>query len=215
MDPAVAGKIKEFFAKYKLQTFDKGRIFIYAGDDPQGVYYLERGQVREYGIATSGEELVINVFKPKAFFPMSWALNKTPNKFFFEAAEAVDVRMAPPADAVEFLKSNPDVTFDLLGRVFRGTDGLLRRMYFLMGGNAYHRTVLELVIACKRFGKQRPDGSYMLNIKENELAKRGGLTRETFNREIHKLKTARLIEIPASGGIVVKDFVALEQKLET
>jgi len=214
MSPRISQKIKQFFSQYKLQTFEKGRIFIYAGDDPPGIFCLEEGEVREYGIATSGEELVINVFKPPAFFPMSWALNKTPNRYFYEAASNVNLRLAPADAAVEFIKSNPDVMFDLLNRVFRGTDGLLLRMYYLMGGNAYHRTVLELIIACKRFGKLQKDGSYILNIKENELAKRGGLTRETFNREIHKLKTARLIQVTPGGGILIKNFSALEQKLE-
>ncbi len=215
MNQEVSQKIEKFFSEFKLRSFDKGRIFIYAGDQPPGVFYLEQGQVREYGIAASGEELVINVFKPPAFFPMSWAMNKTPNNYFFEAATEVNLRMAPAEAAVEFVKSNPDVMLDLMGRVFRGTDGLLQRMYFLMGGNAFHRTVLELIIACKRFGKLQKDGSYVLNIKENELAKRGGLTRETFNREIHKLKTSGLIEVPHSGGILVKDFATLEQRLDT
>lgn len=214
MDTKISKKVQQFFLQYKLQTFDKGRIFIYAGDQPPGVFYLESGQVREYGIAASGEELVVNVFKPKAFFPMSWALNKTPNIYFYEAASAATLRMAPAEAAVEFIKSNSDVMLDLLSRVFRGTDGLQQRMYYLMGGNAYHRTALELVIACKRFGKRQSDGSYVVNIKENELAKRGGLTRETFNREIHKLKSSGIIEVH-SGGIIIKDFIALEQKLET
>jgi CRP-like cAMP-binding protein len=213
MSSGVEKKVEVFFGQYPLHTFYKGQILIYGGDDPSGIIYLIKGEVRQYDIAPNGEELVVNVYKPASFFPMHWAINKTPNRYFFEAASAVNLRQAPADEVLEFIKNNPDVMLSLLSRLYIGLDGLLQRVTYLMGGSAYERAVYELINACKRFGKRQNDGSYMIDIAENELAKRAGLTRETFNRQARKLKEKDLIEI-GNGKIVVKDLDSLEASLE-
>jgi|SRR3990167_10570157 len=212
MDSKLAQKIEGFFKKYKLRRFNKGYILIYADNDPPGIFHLESGEVKQYDISPGGSEVVVNVFKPPAFFPMSWAINRMPNQYFFEAASEVTLRMAPASDAVEFLKANPEVTFDLLSRVYSGTDGLLRRMAHLMGSNANTRLFYELLIACRRFGKKQPDGTYLIPINEDELAKRAGLTRETVSRELGKIKKMDLVTV-SRKGFAVKDLNRLEAEL--
>lgn len=213
MDDLVASKIKDFFGRYRLRRFKKGQILIYAGDEPPGIFHLVDGEVRQYDIAHNGDEVVVNVFKPPAFFPMSWAINKTPNEYFFETSTEVALRMAPAEEVVAFLKANPDVTYNLLSRLYRGTDGLLRRITYLMKGNARTRTALELIIACKRFGTQQKDGCE-ITIPESELAARAGLTRETVSRELHKLHEEGLITI-GHRSIIVKDLDLLEKELNS
>jgi CRP-like cAMP-binding protein len=213
MTSDVTKKVKEFFEPYLLHTFDKGQILIYGGDDPSGIMYIIKGEVRQYDIAPNGEELVVNVYKPGTFFPMYWAINKTPNRYFFESASKVEIKKAPANEVLTFIKDNPDVMLDLLSRLYIGLDGVLQRMTHLMGGTAYSRAVFELVNACKRFGKQQKDGSYTIEIAENELAKRAGLTRETFNRELHKLKDQGLIEVDHSR-VIIKDLKVLEEKIK-
>jgi len=215
MSPEIAGKINDFFAHYKLQYFDKGQILVQAGKDPDGVYHIVGGQVRQYDIASSGDEVVLNVFKPPAFFPMSWAINHTPNNYFFEAFTNVVARRAPAVDAVQFLRDNPDVTFDLLSRVYKGTDGMLARMSHLMQNSARERILFELAVSVLRFGKPHEDGSYTLAMHETELAARAGLTRETINREMRKLKKEGLVDVTSHGIRVLKlDAVRHEASLD-
>jgi CRP-like cAMP-binding protein len=213
MNDDIKNKVSNFYSSYSLHKFDKGQILIYAGDEPSGIIYLMKGEVRQYDIAPNGDELVINVYKPGTFFPMYWAINKSPNRYFFEAASDVQIKKAPAKAVVEFIKENPDVLFDLLSRVYVGLDGMMQRITYLMGGSAHNRTIFEIVNAAKRFGKKQDNGSYVIDIAETELARRAGLTRETFNREIRKLKERELIEIDNSQ-IVVKDLLALEKRLE-
>lgn len=211
MSSEIANKINDFFEKYKLQYFNKGQILVHGGKDPGGVYYIVGGQVRQYDIAESGDEIVLNVFKPPAFFPMSWAINHTPNAYFFEAFTNVIVRYAPAADAVKFLHDNPDVTFDLLSRVYRGTDGMLARMSHLMQNSARGRILFELANNALRFGRPHEDGSYTLSIRETELAARAGLTRETINREMRKLKKGGLVDV-TTHGIRILNLDAIRQE---
>jgi CRP/FNR family transcriptional regulator, cyclic AMP receptor protein len=212
MNATVSQKIELFFANYRLRSLDEGQILTHAGEDPPGVTHLISGQVRQYEITERGNELVLNTFKPPAFFPMSWAVNKTPNQFFFEAATPVTFRQAPADEAVAFIKANPDVMFDLLQRTYRGTDGLLLRMASIMDGTAYKRVLLELLIMCRRFGEQNGEGEYIISIHENDLAQNAGLSRETVSRELQKAKTSGLVRT-ARKSIIVRDVQALESEL--
>lgn len=192
MNESVSKKVETFFTQYKKQSYKKGEILIRADDTPSGVYYLTEGYVKVYAISQKGEELVVNIFKPNAFFPMSWAINGTDNPYFFEAMDKVKVYRAPKEDAVHFLKENPDVLYDLLSRVYKGIDGVLTRMAYLMGGDAYGRLIAELIIYAKRFGKERENVT--ITISEKDLAALSGMTRETISREIKILKAKGLIK---------------------
>ncbi len=212
MNTLVSKKIEKFFTKYPLKHFDKSQILIYAGDDPLGIFHLISGQVRQYDITEKGEEVVVNLYKPPAFFPMDWAINKTPNQYFFETSEPTVLRIAPASEVIEFLNANHDVTYDLLSRLYSGTTGMQRRMAHLMGGSGHSRVLFELLVECKRFGKLQTDGSYLLMMHEDELARNAGLSRETLNREIVKLKSLKLIDI-THKEIIIKDLKRLEEEL--
>lgn len=193
MDAVVLSTITEFFSHYPVKQIKKEQIIIHAGNEPRGVYHIVSGKIKQYDINYRGDEVVVNVFASPAFFPMSWTINKTENRYFFEAMTDVEVRIAPADDAVTFLKSHPDVMYDLLRRLYSGVDGIQRRMAHLMGGSARSRVIFELFIECSRFGTKNDDESYTLSINESDLAKNSGLTRETTNRELAKLKQAGYI----------------------
>ena len=212
MSDGVTEKVEKFFSKFPERQYPKGQILIFAGDEPTYVYYLKEGKVRQYDISYKGDEVVLNVFKPDAFFPMSTAILDTPNKFFFDAETAVLLRQAPAKKVVKFIIDNPDVMYDLITRVYRGTEGLLGRMAYLMTGSAQSRLVYELIIEAHRFGKRQKDKSVMLVINEKSLGTRVGLSRETVSREIHKLKSQKLLEI-SRVGIRIFDTDKLAEKL--
>jgi CRP-like cAMP-binding protein len=164
VDTVIAKKIDKFFTQFKHVTYKKGEIIIRADDNPSGIFYLISGNVRKYAISKKGDELVVNIFKPISFFPMSWAINNEPNEYFYDALTSLEIYRAPKEKVVEFIKNNPDVLYDLISRVYRGTDGMTRRMTYLMNGNAYARLNIELIIHAKRFGK-KIDNSAKIEVK--------------------------------------------------
>lgn len=213
MTQKVNKEIEAFFASYRLQTVEKGKLLIRGGTDPDGIYFLAEGEVRQFDIASNGDEIVVNVFKSPAFFPMSWAINGTPNRYFYGAYTNLQVRKAPAKAVVDFLRDNPDAVFDLLARVYRGVDGLLNRMVFLMQNSARNRVLFELWLSSQRFGKRTAGSGYRVEITESELATRSGLTRETVSREMRVIKQQGLVKMMA-GGIVVEDLDAIGRELQ-
>lgn len=211
MDEVTAKKVDDFFKKYKYQAYKKGEILIRADENPQGVLYLKGGIVKQYAISRKGDELIINIFRPISFFPMSWAINKTPNNYYYEAMTNLNIWRAPSEDVVAFIKSNPDILYDLMSRVYRGTEGMLQRMTYLMGGNAYARLVIEIIIQAKRFGKN-VGNRIELKIAEKDLASQSGMTRETVSREIKLLKNKKLV-VFTKNVLVIADIQKLEDEL--
>lgn len=208
----VPNKVSSFFEQYPLQTYNKHELLLHAEEPIRSVFYIREGRVSQYDIAPNGNEVVVNVFKPGAFFPMSSAINDIENHYFFESSLETKVHVAPKADVVRFLRDNPDVLFDLLARVYRGVDGVLRRMAHLMGGGAPSRLIFELLNAAYRFGEQQPDGSILVHLTESDLAKHSGLARETVSRLLQELKAASLIET-SRGGFLIRSSAGLEARL--
>lgn len=212
MDEGISKKIDKFFAHYPIRKYPKGQIVIFAGEDPEKVFHILSGKVSQYGISYRGDEVVINIFKAPAFIPMSWAINRTPNLYFFKADEEMTAHVAPPNDVVAFIKANPDVMFNLLSRLYNGVEGMLARTVHLMSGSAKSRLMYELLVECRRFGEKADENVYRLKISESNLATHSGLARETVSREMRHLKDRGLIEM-VGGGVIIKDLRSLEEQL--
>ena len=208
----LSDKIEAYFSDFPLRSYPKGQILIYADDTPDHIFYMVSGKVRQYDISYRGDEIVVNVFKTGAFFPLLNAVSGMPNKYFYDAEEDLTVRVAPIDEVISFIKNNPDILFDLLRRVYIGADGLLGRMVHLMSGTAKSRLLYELVIECRRFGEKTKNKEYYLPLNESELAARAGLTRETVSREIRKIKREGRLTV-THNGITIKSLEQLEKML--
>jgi CRP-like cAMP-binding protein len=212
MEQVIIDKLEQHFQKGKVKRYAKGTVLIFANEEPEGVSLLVNGLVEQYDITKEGNKLTVNVFKPPAFFPMSWAINKTPNTYFYAALSDVVLLLADADQTVSFLKANPDVMFNLLSRVYKGTDGLLRRLVVAASGIAASRLIFELLIEAYRFGTDTGEGMRTVKIKQSVLSSRSGLARETVSRELHKLEEEKLIT-RSDQGITIQ-LSKLEEKLD-
>lgn len=193
MNNQILDKLNDFFGAYNLKNYSAGQIISLAQQEPPGIIFLTKGLVGQCGIDDKGQKVVLNIFKPPVFFPMSWAINKNTSQFLYEALNDVECRVAPPEEVLNFTKANPDVLLDLLARVYRGTDGLLNKIFELSVGSAKSRLYQEIVVEAIRFGQLKPNGSAVISITAVELSERAGLSRETVSRQLKELQTEGLI----------------------
>lgn len=212
MNRKVISKIEDFFSNTEGRTYNKGDIITHAHKDPEGVMFLVGGVVEQYDVTPEGSKIIANIFKDGSFFPMSWALNKTPNQYFFAALTDVEIKYADPDDVIEFLSQNPDVMIDLMARVYKGMDGVLRRLVLAASGMASSRLIFELLVEAYRFGEKLDNGHILVKIRQNSLASRSGLARETVNRELHRLKKEGLVALTRHG--IEVDTEGLESRLD-
>lgn len=212
MTDSIENKIDAAFSKFPKRSYPKGQILVFADETPHHIFYITKGRVRMYAVSYRGDEVIVNIFKPPAFFPMSGVINHSQNKYFYKAETETELHIIPADAALTFLKENPDVTLDLLSRVYRGVDGLLGRLVHLMSGSAKSRVLYELLIEAKRFGAQQNNGAVVLDINEVDLASRAGMSRETVSREMKKIKAEGIATVN-TRGITITDISVLESKV--
>ncbi|TAH31625.1 Crp/Fnr family transcriptional regulator [Candidatus Saccharibacteria bacterium] len=212
MTPAIHQTVDTFFAAYPLRHLERGRTLFWPDEPIPGVAHVEEGSVGQYHIGPDGQKVLLNTFKPPAFFPVWATLGETKSPYFFDTLEPLVYRLAPHDAVLGFLKQNPEVTLNLLARVYRGTDGLLRRQAELMAGTAQSRLIVELLIYAARFGTSDTGLHTSFRIKTTELAERTGLTRETVSRQLKYLSEQAVIGYH-TGMLTIRDAEKLEALL--
>lgn len=189
-------KIENFFRQFPLSSFNKGDTVLTAHKDPSGLFFLESGFVRQYVFTNQGSELTMHFFKSNSFFPLFWAINDLPNRFQYQALTPVEVRICPKEKFLEFIKSDPEILFNLSSRLLFGLDGLLTRVESLASSNAKQRTIGILIFLAKHFGVKNDSGvTFSHPFTHEDIANLTGLTRETTSRELEKLAKSGAIEV--------------------
>lgn len=206
-------RVHEFFNKHTLLTYKKGEMILRAEDSPHGVSYIEKGIVRQYVINRLGETLILQAYRPGAFFPMTWVVCDLPNRYFFEAATPVAIRRAPKEHVVRFLDDNPEVLADFTKRLLTGVNGLWSRVEQLVLESAYTKTILLVLYYASKFG-QKDDRGVMLELSptHKEIAAWIGTTRETVSIQVEALKKKNLLKV-RGRQLIVPSLAALEKEL--
>lgn len=211
MDDKVLAKVHKFFSAYQTHNVKKNDVLIKANENPNKIFYLTSGYVKMYSVSKNGKKFDLNIFKPGSFFPMSHAINNGENLYHYQAITASKIKIAPVDKVITFIKTNPDVMFDLLQRLYRGLDGLLIKIDYAMYSDAKSRIIVELIMQAKRFGNKK-NRNYEVNTSINNLATSVGLARETVSREIKKLKEKNLISIK-NKKITINDLSKLADEI--
>lgn len=205
--------VDQFFSKYTKLAYKKGEILLRAGDLPSGVLYLKKGFVRMSFVAPNGDMLVLHVFKAGSYFPMTWVINDTPNRYYFEALTPIEVQRAPRDEVYRLVKNHPEVLEHFMSRLLTGVSGMMRRMEHLVFESAYYKTILLLLYYAKNFSDAQVKGKLMIPLTHKEIAAWIGTTRETASLQIETLKQKKFIQYNRRL-ITIPDVAALEKEID-
>ncbi len=204
-------KLISFFQKYKKVSYKKGRIIINSQDTPQGVYYVQKGFVKDSADSRDGKSITLILFKEGDIFPYNWVFNDIQNFHTFESYTDSTILRAPKEEFVEFLLKNPDVSLAVTQRILLRLRGILQRLQDFAFGSAYERISSILVITAERFGEKQKDGIRItIPLSHREIAELVGITRETASIEIKKLEKDNII-LRKSKYYLVKDIKTLRK----
>jgi CRP-like cAMP-binding protein len=182
-------ELDSFFQKAKLQFHKKRTLILHPNDKPSSVFYIKTGYVRVYRISEEGEELTLTILKPKDFFPLTYGLSNTRNAYYLEAITPLELWSSPQEQFLNFVKSNPDILYDLTTRILVRFDGVLSRMEHLVFSNAYIKVATTILICAKRFGEEIGQGVIIkVPLTHRDIATLVGITRETTSLEMKKLE---------------------------
>lgn len=209
-------KVKEFetfYKQFKIRHYKKGEMLIRADDDPQGIFCLTKGYVRQYTISKSGFELSLHILKPISYFPMVWAINGTPNVYYFEALTPLEVGRAPREQVINFIKDKPSIIFALMSELVEDYAESLTRLEHLVFSDAYRRVISILLYIAKHFGEPVGKGAIVHHrFTQQDVATLVGVVRETASNEMAKLEKKGLIK-HVDHSILFEDIKKLEKEL--
>jgi CRP/FNR family transcriptional regulator len=188
-------EFETFYKQFQIRDYKKGEMLIRADDDPQGIFCLTKGYVRQYTISKTGYELTLHILKPISYFPMVWAINGTPNVYFFEALTQVEVGRAPREQVVNFIKDKPSIIFKLMSELLEDYAESMTRVEHLVFSDAYRRVISVLIYIIKHFGVKHGN-SYVIHHRftQQDIATLVGVARETASVQMQKLEKKGLIK---------------------
>jgi len=204
---------KDFYTKFKSRHYKKGETLIRADDNPQGIFCLTKGYVRQYTISRSGSELTFNIIKPTSYFPMVWAINGTPNVYYFEALTPVEAGRAPRNEVVDFIRDKPELIFNLMSELLEEYGESLTRIEHLVFSDAYRRVLSVFIYLAKHFGVEMRGKTVVKHrFTHQDIATLVGVARETASNEIKKLEKKGFIKY-VNHSIVYASLSKLEGEL--
>ncbi len=205
--------LANFCSQYKILGYKKGDIVIRGDDEPTGVYFIREGVVKMGHVDLEGGELIVNLFKPGSFFPMTWAIGNVDNNYYYQALTSIKVAKVPKEDFLKFLKSNPEVLYDLTRRLLIGLDGVIFNMRYLISGSSSSKVAAILSMLVKRFGTKQSEGILIdLPLSHQEIAHFTGLARETVTLAINKFILDGVL-VQRKRKIFVTDMSAINEKI--
>jgi CRP-like cAMP-binding protein len=205
-------ELEAFFSTYKILHYKKHEVLMRPDDTPNGIFYLVKGYARLYAISETGEELTLIYFYPGNAFPLTYALNDTPNKYYLEACTPIELRKAPIKDFLAFIHKNPAVFTKITSGILARVNGILERMEYLVFGNSYQKVASIIAICATRFGSDEENGRFThLPLTHKDLGMMTGLTRETVSTEVKRLERKHLI-IYEGKNIIVPNMQKLKEE---
>lgn len=208
-------EFENFYKQFQTRSYKKGEMLIRADDDPQGIFYLKKGYVRQYTISKAGYELTLHILRPISYFPMVWAVNGTPNVYYFEALTPVEVGRAPRDQVVNFIKDKPTIIFELLSELIEDYAESLKRIEHLVFSDAYRRVISILLYIAKHFGEKNNKGVIVAHrFTQQDIATLTGVARETASNEMVKLEKKGLVK-HVDHSILIVSIKKLELELSS
>ncbi len=185
------GKLDVFFNQYRPLTYKQRSVISYGIDSELSVFYIKHGFMRVFRLSEQGEELTLTILKPKDFFPLTYGMTNSSLKqsYYLEAITPLEIWKVHSQQFLTFIKSDPNIYFELTRRAMVRFDNVLTKMEYLIFSNAYTKIAATLLSCAKKFGEVYGNSVRIpVPLTHKDIATLVGITRETTSLEMKKLE---------------------------
>jgi CRP-like cAMP-binding protein len=212
MDRSIVKKIDVFFHRFKIQRFKKGDTIVRDGDPFHHIYYIKRGFVRLYILSRNGREISLFIYTPGMYFPTLIGVSSENSAYYFEAKSEVRAYAVPSQNFIDFIKTSPDVLYDLTIRTGVIMRRFLRRMEIFTEDNPYVRTITALINLYDLYKNPSRKTDPIILISHQELSTWTHTTRETVSRQIEKLVRKKIVRC-TKGKLKILNIQGLRKEI--
>jgi CRP-like cAMP-binding protein len=178
----------------RVRSIPKNQIVLYQGEATLQFHIIKTGVVRAYSILENGTEVIVALHGPGDFFPSSTAASMTAlSVFYYETMTPVELESYPVEGFAE-----------VRAQLFAEQPDYWSHRYLgaLLHINALAQTTAEGKLAhtlqylAIRFGHELTGGVMTrieLKLTQQDIAGLSGMSRETVNIELNKLKAKGVV----------------------
>ncbi|MFV9505855.1 MAG: Crp/Fnr family transcriptional regulator [Oscillochloridaceae bacterium umkhey_bin13] len=185
-------------------VFRPGQQILSEGEEPPGLFLVQRGRVRLSRTAPDGREQVLAMIGPGEHFDPVAIFDGGPSPATARAMSSVECLLLSRADMLALIRRHPDLALAALSAMA----GELRELVSLVEDLAFRsvraRMARQLLVEA---------GSGTAELTQQELAERTGTVREIAGRALRRLAEEGLIRLER-GRVIVLDPAGLARVVE-
>lgn len=205
------GKLTDFLHSFPTKNYRRGEIILFGDDQPINIHFIVEGYVKVYSIDNGGNEKLITFDRENEFFPIGWAFFKDDaSPYYYEAYTDCQICLIPREQHQRFLQENPEAIEPMFDYFITRYMDLSGRVNSLVQAKAALKLGYTLQFLMRRFGEHQASTWVIKHppLPQQALAGFTGLTRETVNLELQKMKRAGVLRYDRSHLVID------EQKLQ-
>jgi CRP/FNR family transcriptional regulator len=186
---------------------EEHRTFITAGDPADHLFNITEGVVKVYRLLPDGRQQIIGFLFQGDFLGLA-----TENTYAFSAEAVTRVRYCrfTRKAMAQFLDEFPKVEKRLLTIASNELAAAQEQMVLLGRKTAREKLASFLMLLSRRMARLgKPDDVIELPMSRNDIGDYLGLTTETVSRTFTQFRNERLVDLPRTGIVRLKNRAAL------
>jgi CRP/FNR family transcriptional regulator len=188
-------------------------VLFIEGDQPSGVYCVCSGRVKLASYSSNGQAVIVDVAVAGDVVGVNELLSGKSHNLTAETIEQSQLCFIRKNDFLDFLSRNRNICWRLTLKLSDKLYYARRKISDAALKRSFERLVELLLSLCQYHGESTPKGIRLnINMSQEELAEKIGVSRRTLTRSLTNLKRLRIIEW-RHRSIIVCDRVALENCL--
>lgn len=190
----------------RFRDFRRNDQIFQEGDDALGFFIVAKGKVKVYKLSVSGAEHILHIVQEGGSIAEAVVFgNMTRYPAFAEALAETEVLFIPKKDFLSLMRSDFSLTLSVLGSMsekLRYFNALIEELSLKGADARIAKYLLNLSF-------KKKSGSFSLDVKKVELAKRLGIAPETLSRNFKKLAKKHILRV-SRDHITLLDKIALQ-----
>ncbi len=201
----------QLFARFG-KSCPTGTVLFREGDEGTTMYVLQSGRVRISKDSKDGSK-TLAVLGPGEFFGEMAILNRKPRTASAEVVEAARLLVLDAKTFEAMVLSNVEIAVRLIKKLARRLDNADTLIEILMHRDPKARVILGLSREAEQGGIEQDDGSVLVPLSRDDLARQVGLTPEEIADVLSRLTRLRMVQ-ETPDGFVIEDVLRLSEFLE-
>lgn len=175
-------------------TYRRGQYLFHMGDKADRLYFLQKGVVKVTVVSRSGNERILEVFRPGDTFGELFLMTSTRRMYTAQAMTSVRVYTATGEAFRALMQVRPDLSHSFIRHLVQQQRRTILRLEALLALDAGPRLLATLLDMGERLSGPSPAAAaWRLILSQDELARMIGLHRSTVSTWINTYRQKRVL----------------------